>query len=85
VDFNRYVVIAQNLVLQQDSWAQAQGQIAQGLIQVYRALGGGWQIRLAPPAPAVPAAPPMPPMPGAPPDPTRGAEVIPAPPEAIGQ
>ena len=25
--------------------ADSQGQIAQGLIQVYRALGGGWQIR----------------------------------------
>ena len=25
--------------------AQAQGQIALGLIQVYKALGGGWQIR----------------------------------------
>ena len=34
---------------QQDSWAQSRGQIAQGLIQVYRALGGGWQIKLGPP------------------------------------
>jgi hypothetical protein len=25
--------------------AQAQGEIALGLIQVYRALGGGWQLR----------------------------------------
>ncbi|MCE9551751.1 MAG: transporter, partial [Planctomycetes bacterium] len=43
------------LVLQQDQWAQAQGQVAQGLIQVYRSLGGGWQIRLGPPAGAVAA------------------------------
>jgi NodT family efflux transporter outer membrane factor (OMF) lipoprotein len=46
VDFNRVALIEQDLVTQQDLLAQAQGQIAQGLIQVYRALGGGWQIRL---------------------------------------
>jgi hypothetical protein len=45
VDFNRYAVILQALVQQQDQWAFAQGQIGQGLIQVYRGLGGGWQIR----------------------------------------
>jgi outer membrane protein TolC len=46
VDFNRYAVILQSLVQQQDTWAQSQGQIGQGLIQIYRGLGGGWQIRL---------------------------------------
>jgi NodT family efflux transporter outer membrane factor (OMF) lipoprotein len=46
VDFNRVALIEQDLVTQQDLLAQAQGQIVQGLIQVYRALGGGWQIRL---------------------------------------
>jgi NodT family efflux transporter outer membrane factor (OMF) lipoprotein len=45
IDFNRYATIQQNLVTQQDQWAQSRGQIAQGLIQVYRGLGGGWQIR----------------------------------------
>jgi NodT family efflux transporter outer membrane factor (OMF) lipoprotein len=45
VDFNRYAVIAQNLVSQQDSMAASQGQIAQGLIAMYRALGGGWEMR----------------------------------------
>ena len=50
VDFNRYATILQNLVQQQDLWVQARGEVAQGLIQVYRALGGGWQIRLSPPA-----------------------------------
>ena len=48
-DFNRYILIEQNLINQQDAWAQARGQIAQGLISVYRALGGGWQIRFNPP------------------------------------
>jgi NodT family efflux transporter outer membrane factor (OMF) lipoprotein len=46
VDFNRYAVILQSLIQQQDQWAVSQGQIGQGLIQIYRALGGGWQIRL---------------------------------------
>jgi outer membrane protein TolC len=45
IDFNRYATIQQNLVTQQDQWAQARGQIALGLIEVYRGLGGGWQIR----------------------------------------
>lgn len=48
VDFNRYAVILQSLIQQQDAWAFSQGQIGQGLIQVYRGLGGGWQIRLNP-------------------------------------
>ena len=46
VDFNRYAVIEQNLVTQQDLLAQARGQIAQGLVAMYRAMGGGWEIRL---------------------------------------
>ena len=46
VDFNRYAVILQSLISQQDQWAVSQGQIGQGLIQVYRGLGGGWEIRL---------------------------------------
>ncbi len=43
-DFNRYAVIQQNLITQQDQWALLRGEIAQGLIQVYRALGGGWVV-----------------------------------------
>jgi NodT family efflux transporter outer membrane factor (OMF) lipoprotein len=46
VDYTRVTQIQQNLVQQQDILAQAQGEIALGLIQTYRALGGGWQIRL---------------------------------------
>jgi NodT family efflux transporter outer membrane factor (OMF) lipoprotein len=44
-DFNRVAVLQQQLVQRQEQLAQAQGEIAQGLIAVYRALGGGWQIR----------------------------------------
>lgn len=46
VDFNRVSLLEQNLVQQQNLLAQARGEIALGLIQTYRALGGGWQIRL---------------------------------------
>lgn len=58
VDFNRVALIQQDLVVREDLLAQAQGQIAIGLIEVYRALGGGWEI-LAPPAAALEAAEPI--------------------------
>jgi NodT family efflux transporter outer membrane factor (OMF) lipoprotein len=45
VDFNTVAVVEQTLVTQQNLLAQAQGSIALGLVQVYRSLGGGWQIR----------------------------------------
>ena len=45
VDINRVSVIEQTLVQQQNLQAQAHGQIALGLVQVYEALGGGWEIR----------------------------------------
>jgi NodT family efflux transporter outer membrane factor (OMF) lipoprotein len=44
-----FVVVAtlqQNLVSQQDQLANAYGQLVLSLIQTYRAIGGGWQIRL---------------------------------------
>ncbi len=63
-DFNRYALIEQNLITQQDAWAQSRGQIAQGLIAIYRALGGGWEIRLNPP-PEPQMALPVTPPPGA--------------------
>jgi len=47
VDFNRVALLEQNLVQQQDLLAQAQGDIALGLVHTYRALGGGWEIRCA--------------------------------------
>jgi outer membrane protein TolC len=45
VDFTRVTQLETTLVTQQDTLAQAQGEIVTGLIQVYEALGGGWQIR----------------------------------------
>ncbi|MGO9109708.1 MAG: efflux transporter outer membrane subunit [Thermoguttaceae bacterium] len=43
IDFTRVSQIEQNLVQQQDAQAASHGQVAQGLIEVYRALGGGWR------------------------------------------
>jgi NodT family efflux transporter outer membrane factor (OMF) lipoprotein len=76
-------LLQQNLVTAEDTLAQAQGEIALGLIQVYRALGGGWQMRctgcepgvLPPGAPA--AAPESIPAPA--PSPGRAAAGAPVP------
>jgi outer membrane protein TolC len=46
VDFTPVFLFESTLTEQQDQWAVSQGDIALGLIAVYRALGGGWQIRL---------------------------------------
>ena len=46
-DFTTVTQVQLALVQQEDTLAQVEGQIATGLIQTYRALGGGWQIRLA--------------------------------------
>jgi NodT family efflux transporter outer membrane factor (OMF) lipoprotein len=67
-DYTRVAQLELNQVTLDDTLAQAQGEIALGLIQVFKALGGGWQIRLigcsepdlvpewASPAPATPPA-----------------------------
>jgi hypothetical protein len=47
IDFTPVFIFQETLTEQQDELAVAQGDIALGLIGVYRALGGGWQIRLA--------------------------------------
>ncbi len=49
-DFNRVLTVQQTLTQQQDQLAIAQGLVARDLVQLYKALGGGWQIRLAGPA-----------------------------------
>jgi NodT family efflux transporter outer membrane factor (OMF) lipoprotein len=52
IDFTRVVQIEQTLVQQQDAQAASHGQVAQGLIEVYRALGGGWQVPVSAAQPA---------------------------------
>jgi NodT family efflux transporter outer membrane factor (OMF) lipoprotein len=84
VDFNRVFDVQQFLTQQQDQLAVAQGTVAQSLIQLYKALGGGWQIRLnncvTSPVPTAPSQPadvvptletPAPPKP-LPPPPSAG-------------
>jgi NodT family efflux transporter outer membrane factor (OMF) lipoprotein len=44
-NFTRVTQLQQLLVQEEDLLAQAQGEIALGLILTYKALGGGWQIR----------------------------------------
>jgi outer membrane protein TolC len=78
-DFNRYAVILQSLIQQQDAWAQSQGQIGQGLIQVYRGLGGGWQIRLEPDPDALRFLPPVDAPPAFGPQAPADAEAVPPP------
>jgi outer membrane protein TolC len=51
IDFNRVFVIEQLLVQQQDQLAISQGNSATSLIELYRAMGGGWEIRLLPMVP----------------------------------
>lgn len=45
-DFNRVLTIEQQLTDQQNQLAASQGSVVQSLVQLYKALGGGWQIRL---------------------------------------
>lgn len=80
-DFGRVFFAEYFLVQQQDSLAIAEGAISAALVALYRAIGGGWEIRLEslPPMQAVPPPPPedvppgtpaitpIPPTPGAPP------------------
>jgi NodT family efflux transporter outer membrane factor (OMF) lipoprotein len=66
-DFTPVFVASQFLAQDQIQYAQAQGDIALGLIQVYRALGGGWELRLAEAAACAGQAPApelVPPSPG---------------------
>ena len=44
-DYTTVLDTQRNLANQQDSFAQARGQIVQNLVAMYRSLGGGWQIR----------------------------------------
>jgi NodT family efflux transporter outer membrane factor (OMF) lipoprotein len=46
VDYTPVALITQDLIRQQDALLLARGETVRALIQVYKALGGGWQIRL---------------------------------------
>ncbi|QDU88007.1 Outer membrane protein OprM precursor [Pirellulimonas nuda] len=85
-DFDRVFVVQAQATAQMDNLATSRGSIALNLIRIYRALGGGWQIRLLPPptGPELVAAPLVNPMeagvePTEPAPPTPDAEPIPPP------
>ncbi|REJ92838.1 MAG: transporter [Planctomycetota bacterium] len=74
IDFNRLFTVQQLLLGQQELLAVARGNAAQSLVDLFRALGGGWEIRLDPPTGGMPSSelhggPPLVPAP----------EVLPAP------
>jgi len=69
IDFTPVYLFEGTLAQEQDQLAIARGQIALSLVDLYRALGGGWEMRL-PPA----TAGPPPPSPAT----TRPAETGPA-------
>jgi NodT family efflux transporter outer membrane factor (OMF) lipoprotein len=45
IGFNTVISNLQSLVRQQDLYSSAQGNVATNLVKVYKALGGGWEIR----------------------------------------
>jgi NodT family efflux transporter outer membrane factor (OMF) lipoprotein len=45
VDFQRVLDAQQNLVQQQDNWVVTTGDVGLSLISLYKALGGGWEMR----------------------------------------
>ena len=45
IPFNTVITNLQSLAQQQDLLSSAQGSVATNLVQVYKALGGGWEIR----------------------------------------
>jgi NodT family efflux transporter outer membrane factor (OMF) lipoprotein len=54
VDFNWVFTVQRELTQQQDQLALAEGSVAQYMIQLYKALGGGWQVRLGNPTMQLP-------------------------------
>jgi NodT family efflux transporter outer membrane factor (OMF) lipoprotein len=89
IDFNRVFNLETTQVQQQDNLAVAAGNISLNLIDVYRALGGGWELRLkndghseesATPAamPGMPDAAPPPPNPPSLPRPSPLPAPVPA-------
>lgn len=48
IDFQRVLDSQRALVLQQDTLAESRGNVALNLIALYKALGGGWEMRVEP-------------------------------------
>ncbi len=78
-DYNRVYVVQAQKTIQEDNLATTQGAVALNLIGIYRALGGGWQIRLLADDPTL--APLAGPRVALPPPPAR--EELPIPPPDV--
>ncbi|GAB4135050.1 efflux transporter outer membrane subunit [Thermopirellula anaerolimosa] len=50
IDFQRVIDSQRALVQQQDALAESRGKVALNLVSVYKALGGGWEVRYRPTA-----------------------------------
>ncbi|WP_197528382.1 efflux transporter outer membrane subunit [Aeoliella mucimassa] len=57
IDFNRVFGVQNTKTQQEVAAAAAKGEVAQGVVEIYRALGGGWPSPYLNTPPAVPAAP----------------------------
>ena len=62
-DFSGVFVLQGDLAVKQDQLAASQGEVVASLVAVYKALGGGWQIRCpgfepSPISPSMPLSPP---------------------------
>jgi NodT family efflux transporter outer membrane factor (OMF) lipoprotein len=80
VDFTPVFIAESQVAQMQDLAAAARGQIAQSLIELYRALGGGWEMRLLPQGEIASAGPsPFLTEPDGRPKPPEPAEMLPAP------
>jgi NodT family efflux transporter outer membrane factor (OMF) lipoprotein len=73
IDFTGVFVLQGDLVAKQDQLAQARGDVALSLIDLYKALGGGWEIRCRGVEPGGA------PLPGVPVQPWEPLEAVPAP------
>jgi NodT family efflux transporter outer membrane factor (OMF) lipoprotein len=79
IDFVPVGYFQQNLLQQQDEATQAEGDVPLALIEVYRALGGGWQIWQGGGTPVTAAAGPAMPSSPAPAPPQVPKELMPLP------
>ncbi|ADB15952.1 RND efflux system, outer membrane lipoprotein, NodT family [Pirellula staleyi DSM 6068] len=51
VDYTQVFDLETLLVQQQDEYATSQGNVAKSMVQIYKAMGGGWEIRFRQPMP----------------------------------
>jgi NodT family efflux transporter outer membrane factor (OMF) lipoprotein len=46
IDYNRVLTTQEQLVEQQQNWTQRRGDVALNLVGMYKAMGGGWELRV---------------------------------------